>query len=188
MNRAILIDVDSVLVDWHEGFYAHMVRRGHKLSHGGGPSDYSLETTFPDQTKENIGHEIDVFAHSDHYTLLHLYEGVKTEIWRIRNKFPSCVMLAVSCCGKSNTTVQGRKHQLRHLPLDGIIALGIKELKAPTYQQFFGAVVVDDSPIHLEAAMEAGHFAIAYDQPWNREFQPSGKNFKRVTSWAEVLA
>ena len=181
----MMIDVDSVLVDWASGFISHMLRRGHQVDYSARIM-WDMRDLFPETDPKVISKEIPLFAMDPHYVGLTLYEGVVKTICQIRTNFPQSVMLAVSKCGTDTFTIDARRHHLRHLPLDGIICLGYHESKEFIFKQFNNGIVVDDNADNLDLASECGHLAVVYTQPWNENYQAKGPSI-RIDNWSQFL-
>ena len=178
MNRPFLIDVDGVCIDWLDPFLLYMKRIGHVPEPG--VTDYDLRKRFPKHP--DVPNAIACFTHTMDYLNLEPIRGAVDGMFLLKERFPESLMVAVTCCGTDDFATKGRRFQLRHMPFDAMIALPLGAAKARVFHQLASGVVIDDHERHTEEAIIAGHQALLFDQPWNRDALGL-----RVHGWPGVL-
>jgi hypothetical protein len=169
-----LVDVDEVLLDWTSGFQNFMEPLGHKRSEAG-HNTWRLEDAYPgfEGDPQEMKKLVEAFNGSTHFGFLLPVTGAASGLRRLREEFPESAIVGVSSCGDSAVTLSIRKANLnRFFPglLDTIICLPLGGDKTRLFRSFRPGVVIDDGIHNLKAAEATGHRAIAFDRPWNKEW------------------
>ena len=182
MSRPILIDVDGVCIDWSAGFHEWMKPEPRTFGYS-----YDLRCQYPHIAPSAMADLVAAFNASKDFRDLPLMPGVKLGVEIMREEFHNNLLFAVSACGTAKNIVANREHQLRELPLNGLITLPLGTSKAEVFRQFRNAIVIEDAPDQKEASLSAGHFTVCMDQPWNQDFNPRHRFFMRVHGWMEIV-
>lgn len=185
MSRpAIILDVDSVLLEYLATFADWMERRGApaKVSHRA-ETDWSLCNMFPDLGPDRIFAEIRALAEHPMYGEMGFVEGAVEAVEALRAAHPGTPVVAVTAAGAHPETAVMRRRNLASLPLDEILVLPVGASKAQAFTRFpRGSVVVDDLARHVAEAEAAGHHGVLFTQPYNRH-EPARI---RVCGWADA--
>lgn len=163
MMFPILLDIDGVVLDWSAGFHWWMKDRGfHKVA---GVTNYDLRHEYP---SVDIEAAILQFANSAVYADLGEIQGARAGVAALKRAFPNSPIIAISCCGRAHAIQSVRAHALRSFPLDGFMALDIRESKKNIFSMFKRGVVIEDSPENLLNAMRTNHVALCFERPYNK--------------------
>lgn len=185
MSRpAIILDVDSVLLEYLATFARWMKGRGVEaaISHRA-ETDWSLCNMFPGLAPERIYAEIAALAEHPMYGEMAYLDGAAEAVGALRAAHPATAIVAVTAAGRHPETAVMRRRNLAALALDDVMVLPVGASKAKAFAGFpRGSVVVDDLAKHVAEAEAAGHHGVLFTQPYNRH-EPARI---RVCGWEDA--
>lgn len=171
----ILLDVDEVLLDWIGGFSVYLAKLGHDRIRP--INTWELEKAYSGLTAEDIRRYVCDFNASYSFMRLDPVPGAQFGVKELRRAFPESRIFAVSCYLSpelERASEALRRTNLRNLfgdDLDGIISLRLGDSKRHVYRAFKPGLVIDDNIKYLSEAREEGHKAVAFDRPWNNDWE-----------------
>lgn len=181
--KAILFDVDGVLLDWHGGFVAYMERR-HGIKSAVGADEFAdyggFSDLFPGLDLEERARYIAAFNTSPDFAGLRGIEGAARGMQRIAAVLDGrgIQIIGVTCAGP-DAAVE-RRRQMARFPFNDIRILSIGASKAPIFRRYAPAVVIEDAPAHLDEAKAAGCVPIAVSYPYNASWRGMRASWKTL--------
>lgn len=178
----ILVDVDEVLLQWSPGFRKWMTSMGHPST--GETNTWEMLSSFPTVPNQTTLDDL-MYTFSTHadFGRLEPVEDAVEGVAQLRYIFPDSLVVGVTACGSSEATTRLRRINLRErgFPIDHVITLSLHSCKRRVYSAFRPGIVIDDAMPNLIAAKDAGHRAIAFDRPWNKDWQ-----HLRLPNWRAI--
>lgn len=174
MLKTLLVDIDSVLLDFDAGFEQFMSKKGFgKLPHNANKETFDQQYQM---SADEIDDLIREFSLSTGFANLHPYkdalEGFETLVNRY-NERNEVSVIAITSCGKHSKTQDSRiKNISRYFGnlISEVIFLEIHERKRPTLSNWAGtgSLWIEDNARNAIDGFNLGLRSVIVDQRYNR--------------------
>ena len=187
-RKAIVLDIDGVILDWFSGFKAWMTSKGHKVV-GGPATSWNMTETFPKLSRVEINIQIDEFSRTAEFGKLREVDDAQFGVGELRKAFPDWPVVAVTCSGTHPRTVAQRCWNVMHYNLSEIYTLPLGAAKTETLRRWApGSIIVEDNLKHCEdAVVHVAYRGILLDRAYNRS-DGTGPALHRINGWHEISA
>lgn len=186
-NRALIFDVDGVMLDWHGGFRNWMGGQGFEDALPD-ETHYDLTKHFPKFNQEGIVEQINKFNRDEQYAHLPHVPGVTAGLHDLWHSHAAHLrFVVVSATGRHIKTIYHRTYSLMDFPpFDECYFLDVADKKGGTFALFdTGSIVFEDNVKHAEEAVRRGHHVVLVDRPYNSDLE--GEHIHRIFHWKEAL-
>jgi hypothetical protein len=184
-RKAIVLDIDGVVLDWFSGFRVWMRIQGHKVV-GGLAASWNMTDTFPELSSVDINIQIDEFNKSNDFGRLRDIDDARFGVDALRYAFPDWPVVAVTSSGTHPRTVAHRCWNVMHYDLSEIYSLPLGAAKTETLRRWApGSIIVEDNLKHCEdAVINVAYRGILLDRPYNQGGSEPG--MRRIKGWHEI--
>lgn len=183
--KALIFDVDGVILNWCSGFLNWMAGQGHSVA-ARVPTSYDMANCLPELPRAQLLCWIELFNRHPAYSKLTYLPDAQLEIWRLcKVDFQLWRAAVVSATGTGFWTVKRRADALAKIGcFDDLHCIGVRDPKADFFVRYpAGSIVFEDSTEHALAALELGQRVVFFDYPYNRDCPDDRDGLKKVRSW-----
>lgn len=184
VNRTILVDVDSVLLLWRDGFKLYMKHQGHKWLDI--PEDYNMSNHF-DLTFDEVYDHIVKFndGHWEFGTLKPVegaVDGIK-KLSKLGYRF--VVITACSIIPQAKALRQANLYNIFGDVFDAIHCVKIDDSKETHLADYEPTYWIEDNFKNCVDGIKYGHKCILLTHTWNENEENPDVN--RCASWEQIV-
>lgn len=185
-NKTILLDVDSVLLLWRDGFINYMIHQGYEYIAGiGGEQHYDMVKHF-DVTIDEIIKNIAKFndGHWEFGTLKPI-EGTQESLNELNDMGHSFV--AISSCSINPVAIALRKANIYNVYgdiFDAVHCVDINESKETHLADYEPTFWIEDNFKNCTDGLKYGHKCLLLSYSWNEE--DNHDDIIRCNNWEEI--
>jgi hypothetical protein len=190
-RKALIFDVDEVILQWRPAFLAWMARQGHRLVDG---DDTCLDFSgrLPELKHDEVPAWVERFNASPDYADLKPLPWADLTIRQlVLRDFAPWRAVVVTAAGSSFSALRHRTEALSRITtcFDELHYVGIREAKADYFARYqAGSIVFEDPVLHAKDALALGHRVVFFGYPYNRDCPDDLPGLVRVENWRQARA
>lgn len=184
-NKIILVDVDSVLLSWRDGFKLYMYHQGHEW--------LDIEDMYNMSKHFNLAKD-EIYKHIVHFNDGHWEFGALSPVegavngMKLLSEELGYRFVAISSCSinpQSKALRQANLYNIFGDVFDAVHCVAIEESKETHLADYEPTFWIEDNFKNCVDGIKYGHSCILLNQKWNENDQ--NDQIKRCFSWHEIV-